>query len=43
MNKVIILILILCCPIISCGKKADPVYKDPNKTSSTNIAPLDKA
>ena len=31
MTKKIILTLVLCCFIISCGKKGDPVYKDPKK------------
>ena len=31
MIKKIILTLILCCMIISCGKKGDPEYKDPEK------------
>ena len=33
MTKKIILILMLCCFIISCGKKGDPVYKDENQNS----------
>ena len=38
MTKKIILALILCCMITSCGKKGDPVYKDPKKkTSIQNI------
>ena len=31
MIKKIILTLVLCCIVISCGKKGDPEYKDPNK------------
>ena len=31
MTKKVILTLILCCFIISCGKKGDPLYKDPEK------------
>ncbi len=43
MNKIIILFLILCWSVISCGKKGDPVYKDPNKISSKYVTYLDKA
>tara|TARA_A100001011_G_scaffold397087_1_gene497008 strand:- start:2840 stop:2971 length:132 start_codon:yes stop_codon:yes gene_type:complete len=43
MNKVIILFLILCCSAVSCGKKGDPVYKDPNKISSISTTFLGKA
>jgi len=28
MTKIIIITLILCSMVISCGKKGDPVYKD---------------
>ncbi len=31
MTKKILLFLILCCFIFSCGKKGDPVYKDSKK------------
>ena len=31
MIKKITLTLILCCIIISCGKKGDPEYKEPEK------------
>ncbi len=34
MNKKIILSLILCSLIISCGKKGDPVYKESKKKSN---------
>ena len=34
MIKNIILALILCCMIISCGKKGDPKYQDPEKKVS---------
>ena len=33
MIRKIILILILCSAISSCGKKGDPEYKDPKKAS----------
>ncbi len=32
--KNIILVLILCCMIISCGKKGDPKYQDSQKKVS---------
>tara|TARA_Y100000768_G_C23670238_1_gene537418 strand:- start:150 stop:281 length:132 start_codon:yes stop_codon:yes gene_type:complete len=31
MNKKITLVILLFCLIISCGKKGDPQYIDPNK------------
>tara|TARA_B100001057_G_scaffold399981_1_gene411032 strand:+ start:746 stop:877 length:132 start_codon:yes stop_codon:yes gene_type:complete len=31
MIKKITLVLLLCCMVISCGKKGDPQYKDPKK------------
>ena len=31
MIKKITLIILLCCAVISCGKKGDPEYVDPNK------------
>ena len=31
MIKKITLALILCCIIVSCGKKGDPEYEDPKK------------
>ncbi len=34
MIKKIILALMLCCIIASCGKKEDPVYKDPKKKAA---------
>ena len=37
MIKKIILTLILCCMIISCGKKGDPEYKDPEKKTEIQI------
>ena len=38
MIKKIILALILCCVLISCGKKGDPVYKESSKkTTIRNI------
>ncbi|MDC3173931.1 hypothetical protein OA949_01605 [Candidatus Pelagibacter sp.] len=38
MKKKIILVLFICCIIVSCGKKGDPKYKDPeNKTMIQTI------
>ncbi len=37
MIKKITFILILCCFMISCGKKGDPVYKGPKKAEILNI------
>ena len=31
MMKKITLVVLLCCVIISCGKKGDPKYEDPEK------------
>ena len=33
MIKKFTLVVILCCVIISCGKKGDPKYEDPEKKS----------
>ncbi len=35
MIKKIILIFILCCVIVSCGKKSDPKYTDPEKKAKS--------
>ena len=43
MTKKIILTLILCCFITSCGKKGDPVYKDPKKKAKNTNIFLNKA
>jgi hypothetical protein len=43
MNKKIILTLILCCILVSCGKKGDPVYKDPKKKATIQSVFLNKA
>ena len=37
MKKKFILFLILCCFVISCGKKGDPVYKDTKKIRDNTI------
>ncbi len=34
MIKKIILTLVFCCVIFSCGKKGDPIYEDQQKKSS---------
>ncbi len=34
MIKRIIFVLILCCALISCGKKGDPIYKESKKNYS---------
>ena len=33
MIKKIILTLLLCCTLVSCGKKGDPEYKDQNNNT----------
>ena len=42
MTKKIFSTLIICFMMFSCGKKGDPVYKDPNKSTSTKIISLNK-
>ena len=37
MKKKFILSLILCCFVMSCGKKGDPVYKSSKKTRENII------
>ena len=37
MIKKIILTMIICCMIVSCGKKGDPAYKISEKTLLQNI------
>ena len=43
MIKKITLTLILCFMIISCGKKGDPEYKDPEKKTEIQSTLLNKA
>ena len=43
MIKKIFFTLIICFMIFSCGKKGDPVYEDPKKSSSKKIISLNKA
>ena len=42
MIKKITFAIILCLMIISCGKKGDPKYKDPKKTSETQNIIINK-
>jgi hypothetical protein len=43
MIKKITLALLLCCIIVSCGKKGDPEYKDPEKKVKIQNIFKDKA
>ena len=43
MIKKITLALILCCMIVSCGKKGDPEYKDPEKKAKMQSILINKA
>ena len=43
MYKKIIFTFILCCIIASCGKKGDPVYKDPKKNATIQSIISNKA
>ncbi len=43
MIKKITLTLILCCMIISCGKKGDPEYKDNEKKVNMQSVLINKA
>ena len=43
MIKKIFLTFILCCLMISCGKKGDPEYKDSKKKTETKIMLIAKA
>tara|TARA_B100000886_G_C20107272_1_gene360400 strand:+ start:117 stop:248 length:132 start_codon:yes stop_codon:yes gene_type:complete len=36
MIRIITLAILLCCLIISCGKKGDPEYKDPEKKAKVH-------
>ncbi len=42
MNKKIILTLIICCLIASCGKKGDPFYKDSKTKTNIQFAQFNK-
>ena len=43
MIKKITLALLLCCMMVSCGKKGDPKYKDPEKKAKIQIFLKDRA
>ena len=43
MIKKITLAFLLCCMIISCGKKGDPVYKDPEQKVQIQTILINKA
>ena len=43
MIKKIILFILLCCVIISCGKKGVPEYKDPEKKAKMQTILISKA
>ena len=43
MIKKITLAFLLCCLLVSCGKKGDPEYKDPEKKVKIQIILKDKA
>jgi hypothetical protein len=43
MNKIFILTFVICLSIISCGKKGDPVYQDPELKTSKQNTFLNKA
>ncbi len=42
MIKKIFFFLAICCLIVSCGKKGDPIYKDPEKKTDLQIVLKDK-
>ena len=42
MIKRIIFVLILCCALISCGKKGDPIYKESKKIIQCTILKLNE-
>ena len=43
MIKKIFITLLFCCIIISCGKKGDPEYKDPEKKAEIQNILINKA
>ena len=43
MTKKIILIILLFCAVISCGKKGDPKYIDPDKKAEIKEASINLA
>ena len=43
MIKKIFITLLFCCIIVSCGKKGDPEYKDPEKKAEIQNILINKA
>ena len=43
MIKKFSLALMLCCILISCGKKGDPEYKEPEKKANMHLLLINKA
>ena len=43
MIKKISFIFLICCLVVSCGKKGDPVYKDPKQKAEKIIILKNKA
>ena len=43
MIKKITLAMLVCCIIVSCGKKGDPEYKDPEKKAKMQTILINKA
>jgi hypothetical protein len=43
MKKEIVLVLLLCCIIFSCGKKGDPEYKEHKNETEIQINIVNKA
>ncbi len=43
MIRKFVLALMLCCILISCGKKGDPEYKEPKKKANMQLLLINKA
>ena len=43
MIRKITFVILLCCILVSCGKKGDPEYKDPNKEVNSQTILISKA
>ena len=43
MIKKITFVVLVCCSLVSCGKKGDPEYKDPNKEVNSQTILISKA
>ena len=43
MIKKIMFVILFCFAVISCGKKGDPEYKDPNKEVNSQTILINKA